>query len=620
MRALDQKEFVRRAKEKHQCTYDYTRVAYVSQAVPVTVICKKHGAFQVNPKQHLLGVGCPFWGCSTWNIKRAPSVVEFVDASVAAHGSRYDYSKVQIKGSVAHKIRCKTHGYFSQRCIHHARGHGCPDCGRERTNASTEERRSKAAKDFVTRACKVHGKRYDYSKAEYVTSQSKLAILCSEHGEFMQSPTKHLSGRGCPKCAVASRRGGALVPFDEFKRRAISVHGARFMYSRKSYVDTRTKMRIKCRVHGVFKQTPHDHIYGPGCPGCKSELLREYRTQKFTDFLRLAIEIHKNKYAYSEKSFTGATGKIEITCPTHGVFHQIAKNHLSGQGCPRCSTGKFSKPHRMVVTWLRKHGIEVQENARVIPDRKLEIDVYLPEYRLGIEVNGVYWHSEDRRRHVEKRILCADAGIQLLQFWDFEIQTKGKIVISMLKSKLGMTTRMFARQLDVRAVESQEAQRFLNDNHIQGARKGTVHVGLYDVDKLMCLASFGKPFVSKGFDWELLRFCSIRGHTVVGGASRLLTWFERQYSPKTLLSFASLMYSDGNVYTQLGFTLLRQSPPSYFWHRGKAVLSRYQTQKHKLPKLLDKSFSPNLTETENMHRHGWARVFDAGTLVFVKHY
>lgn len=118
---------------------------------------------------------------------------EFVTKARAAHGDKYDYSKVvYVNQSVDVIIICPEHGEFLQRPNNHYMGAGCPLCvGNHKMTTET----------FIKRAREIHGDKYDYSKSVYVNSKTKLIISCPEHGDFEQSPDKHLSGHGCPMCA-----------------------------------------------------------------------------------------------------------------------------------------------------------------------------------------------------------------------------------------------------------------------------------------------------------------------------------------------------------------------------------------------------------------------------------
>ena len=121
----------------------------------------------------------------------------FIEKAKSIHGDKYDYSKVEYVNSHTKVcIICPKHGEFWQLATNHLRGKGCSKC----KNESTSKRQVSSKDEFITKARKVHGDKYDYSKVEYINSQTKVCIICPIHGEFWQSPNPHLRGKGCGLC------------------------------------------------------------------------------------------------------------------------------------------------------------------------------------------------------------------------------------------------------------------------------------------------------------------------------------------------------------------------------------------------------------------------------------
>ena len=259
--------------------------------------------------------------------------------------------------------------------------------------------------------------------------------------------------------------------------------------------------------------------------------------------------------------------------------------------------------------------------------KPLELDILIPQKKIAIEFDGMYWHSEEdkpKNYHLNKTELCEAKGIQLIHIFEDEWLYKRPIVESRLKNLLGIYDKtVFARKCEVREVTPSESMKFQEENHIQGAIGAKVHLGLFCESQLISLMTFGKSRFSKKAEWELLRFCNKLGYHIPGGAGKLLKQFERAYSPKSLISYADRRWSRGKLYEALGFKLDHVSKPDYwyidttseFWF----LQSRYQFQKHKLPKIL-KKFDPNRTEVENMLDNDYRRIFDCGNLVFMKTY
>lgn len=257
----------------------------------------------------------------------------------------------------------------------------------------------------------------------------------------------------------------------------------------------------------------------------------------------------------------------------------------------------------------------------IIPPK--ELDIWYPEKRIGIEYHGLYWHSgEDDIRCHEKYKMATENNIDLLQFFDFEVDEKKEIVFSIIRSRLGSNTiKLNARSCELKQIASSEHKNFCNKYHLQG---GSVNpklaFGLYHNGILVSVMSFGKPRFNKKYEWELLRYACMTDTSIRGGASKLLSSFEKLVKPTSLCSFADCRFSNGTLYKNLGFSYAHYSGANYFYIKNGLIVKRYEAQKHKLQKLLADEFNPNLTEKENMTRNGYTIVNDAGNNLFEKIY
>lgn len=185
---------------------------------------------------------------------------EFIERSQSVHGDLYDYSLVNYTG-YRNKVQiiCRSCGIFDQSPQLHLRGHGCNTCGDRNRTHSTET--------FISKANIVHGELYDYSNVSYTDAHTKVAITCKQHGDFLQTPNKHLDGRGCPEC----KRMQARMNVDEFIKRSNNIHSSKYDYSNVNYRTSKHHVDIICSVHGLFKQTPDSHLKGYGCLQCGTQ-------------------------------------------------------------------------------------------------------------------------------------------------------------------------------------------------------------------------------------------------------------------------------------------------------------------------------------------------------------
>lgn len=307
----------------------------------------------------------------------------------------------------------------------------------------------------------------------------------------------------------------------------------------------------------------------------------------------------------------------EIDCVYSTVLVYIRK-----LGIPIRKIYNTSIPQKEIESYIQNTlNVDCYSSVGLLGGKK-EIDVYLPDYNLGIELNGLWFHSYNNfetkdqiNRHLSKTILAEENNIELLQFTDYQWNTKQDIIKSILSNKIGISERIFARQCEIRMVNNIDEKLFLTDNHFQGYISSSVKIGLYYNNELVSLMTFIKSRYNKKYDWELLRFANKKFVTVVGGFSKLLTHFRKHYSG-TIISYADRQRSTGKVYLLNGFTLLNKTDPGYYWTDGNIVISRYKSMKNKLSSWLT-NFDPIKSEAENMFANKYKRFWDCGQLVFV---
>lgn len=193
-------------------------------------------------------------------------------------------------------------------------------------------RKRSTSTEFISKSIQLHGPRYDYTDVIYVNNHTKVKIKCKTHGIFLQTPNCHLSGSGCPCCAPNKK-----MTTETFVSRSLKLHGDKYDYSNVKYTNNYTKVKIKCKIHGIFLQIPNDHLMKCGCPACGSV----YKPST-TEYIYKVNIVHNNLYDYSRVVYSGAHKKITIICKNHGEFLQRASDHLNGFGCPKCS-GKNKK-------------------------------------------------------------------------------------------------------------------------------------------------------------------------------------------------------------------------------------------------------------------------------------
>lgn len=243
--------------------------------------------------------------------------------------------------------------------------------------------RKKTTEEFINEAKLVHGDKYDYSKTEYNGANKKVCITCPEHGDFMVFANLHLNGCGCKQCYLKKRR----TTTEEFIKLSKEMYGDKFIYD-KTDLDKRDengKVIITCKKHGDLKVNPSLHLAGKNeCRKCKG---RFYMTKN--EFIEEAKKIHGDKYDYSMVEYKNMNTKIKIICKEHGVFYQKPSKHLLGQGCPIC---KESTMENEIAIFLTKNKINFEREKTfdwLKYKQNLFLDFYLPEQKIGIECQGI---------------------------------------------------------------------------------------------------------------------------------------------------------------------------------------------------------------------------------------
>ena len=251
-----------------------------------------------------------------------------------------------------------------------------------------------------------------------------------------------------------------------------------------------------------------------------------------------------------------------------------------------------------------------------------EIDIYLPELKIGFEFNGVWWHTEKYKGenyHLQKQKKSIENNIKLFSIWEDEWNTKKEICISFILNKLNKTeNKIFARKCKIKELDYKDSRSFLINNHLQGDCKSSIRIGLYDNGELVSLMTFSKLRLpiqrlekNRGNEeyYELTRFCNKINSNIIGGASKLLKFFINKYSPKQIETYSDNLISDGDLYKKLGFEYSHTSNPGYWYVINGIREHRFNWRKQKL---VNMGYDINKTEEEIMNELGYYRIYNAG--------
>ena len=350
----------------------------------------------------------------------------FKDRSQQIHNSSYSYEYVNyVNTTTKVKIICKKHGSFNQMPYKHMNGQGCPKCGLLKRTMDFDL--------FINKSNSIHNK-YDYSLVKYINNSTKVDIICKEHGIFEQLPSDHLNGHGCPKCSRNQK-----LTNKEFIDKSNSIHN-KYDYSLVKYINHSTKVNIICKEHGIFEQTPNNHLKGKGCPKCS-------KNKKLTkkEFIDKSNSIHGLLYDYSLVKYTNHSTKVNIICKEHGIFKQTPNSHLKGTGCPMCCKIR-SNAELIIYNYLTYKNIDFVSQKRFEDCKNknsLPFDFYLTEHNLCIEFDGEqhfksieYWGGDKslETRQLNDKIknnYCKENNIGLMRIrFDESISDKLNELIS----------------------------------------------------------------------------------------------------------------------------------------------------------------------------------------------
>lgn len=331
----------------HGDKYDYSHSDYEGLKNSILIICPIHGEFTTTPRSHLRGVGCP--ECSNDYRGRSLTTEVFIKKARDVHADCYDYSKLSfIKSHQTVEIICRKHGSFWQNPHNHLSGSGCKKCADNNLVKTTNQ--------FIHEAKRIHGSAtYNYSKTKYYSYKLKVIINCSVHGDFKQTPSRHLSGAGCQKCKIEMNAKKLAHNNSDFIKLSQLIHNYRWDYGKVNYINNNTKVLIGCEVHGFFEQTPGSHKSGQGCPECGARKAANSKRFSRDQFIALSKKVHFNKYTYLLVEYINSKEKVAITCHKHGIFYQSPSSHMRGCGCPRCSFESISKKNSMpIITFIHR--------------------------------------------------------------------------------------------------------------------------------------------------------------------------------------------------------------------------------------------------------------------------
>lgn len=263
-------------------------------------------------------------------------------------------------------------------------------------------------------------------------------------------------------------------------------------------------------------------------------------------------------------------------------------------------------------------------DIRKYRDRKYEIDIYLPELKLGFEFNGLYWHSElfkESDYHLRKMEYFKENGIRIVNIWEDDWNNKPDIIKSIINSIIGkLENRLFARRCKISKISNNECKDFLNKNHIQGWCVSKYRYALIYNNEIVSVLTVGSRRINLGYrtkksdsEFELIRFCNRLNTSVVGGFSKLLKSAIDDIGLTKIITYSDISMFTGDTYTKSGFKFIGNSSPGYHYIVNGVRKNRFNYNKSKLIKM---GFDKDKTEREIMFENKYYRIYDCGNSKF----
>ena len=336
---------------------------------------------------------------------------------------------------------------------------------------------------------------------------------------------------------------------------------------------------------------------------------------------------------YPDFNFIHYTGKtLSIKCDDcdniydidrSTFYHRVSYYKTPCTVCNPINSGE-SFFEKEILTFIKSiyDGVVIENDRNTINPK--ELDILIPNKKIAIEFNGLFWHSSefvDYKYHLKKTELCENKDINLIHIFEDEWFHKKEIIKSIIKSKFKIFDRiLYARKCKICEIDAETYKNFCEENHIQGNVNSKIKIGLFYNDELVSIMSFGGLRKSLGSTseegtYEMLRYCSKLNTLIVGGASKLFSFFIKKYRPKKIVSFSDKRFFHGDIYKQLNFIFDKNTSPNYFY--VTEYLKRENRFKYRKDVLIKQGFDKNKSETQIMDERGIYRIYDCGNKKWV---
>lgn len=459
-----------------------------------------------------------------------------------------------------------------------------------------------------------HRLKIPHNKGKKILDPEKLKILHEgikkREQRFQQGEFKRGAKKTQEQKNLLSKTSSlyALTHKDELKQRAIKAVVTKKLKNFDFGLPMRGKkhsQETKLKIKKILEK--NNEIKSNQCHTRIQELLKLYNLSLINNLTEKVLDLKCN------------------ICSTYFSFTRqyFAPGKTFSEMCPTCFPRNYtqSQEEKDLFDFVKNLCPDAISNYRQHYHDK-ELDIYIPSKKIGIEYNGLYWHSENvllynnksAKSDYEKYQYFKKQNIQVIGIFSDEWNTQQEIVKSRLKNILGHTAgKIFARCCEIKNVSTKDASAFCQQNHIMGRGRSNVRLGLYYNDTLVSIMTFVNNNLSRKSNiWEINRFASVKDTIIVGGASKLFKKFLEIINPSSVLSYADNRWSNGNLYKSLGFEKKSNGVPNYWY-----FLPNLESRIHRFNLRKNVNDDQNLTESENRQRQGYLKIWDFGSSKWV---
>lgn len=489
---------------------------------------------------------------------------------------------------------------------------GCPKCSK---NFMTQEKMDS-----------ILGELHYTTNDKFTNIHKKMSFTCScghtwstKLGNIIYNKTR------CPECLTISKRMDPTVAKEKFENILGNDYEIVSEYKR-----SKEKIKVLHKKCGnTYETTTMNIARGRRCPYCFGDKLKtneQFKKEVFNlvkDEYIVLGEYKRRDLPILMKHNIESCGKTFLTTPNHFLSLHT-----------RCPFHSSLEQKELYDFLLKNENKEIQYNNRKALGNGKELDIYIPDKNIAIEYTGLYWHSDKRiskNYHLDKLKQSEKKGIRLITIFEDEWLEKRNIVEKKLLSILKLNDnlkKIFARKCIIKEISIEEKNNFLNNNHIQGEDNSNIKLGLFYENKLISVMTFSKARAGIGHNlnkdgyYELSRFANDINYIVIGSFGKLLSYFEKNYKPKYLISYADLRWSDrnNNIYLKNNFKLKCTNKPNYWYCLGNIRYHRYSFRKTMIKERFPEIYDKALTEFQMMDKTKYNRVWDCGTLAYYKEY